>query len=231
MTVTILGGYDILAAILRRKAHLINLTAFESLFEFFGLNFNVPEQSTIINPVAYKVIALDFSLWAKTGAAHGATASVTDDSYTKLKPVEYKHQIQRVHLDHFKTLLCSSQFRAFNWSVGFSGGSSAKQEKDNDKGAGQNVSLVRRILFAMQMGWYNEESEDSDDSGNTNMTNYLIDTLGIALRAPGGFERDDIKAVVSYIAANLSEGEFALFWLQMVRWHSVIAALLPCLFL
>jgi len=37
------GGYEILGDILRSKAQLINLTAFEILFEFFGVNFNSPE--------------------------------------------------------------------------------------------------------------------------------------------------------------------------------------------
>ena len=38
-----LGGYEILADILRRKSDLINLTSFEILFEFLGLNFRSPE--------------------------------------------------------------------------------------------------------------------------------------------------------------------------------------------
>lgn len=39
----IAGGYEILAAILRNKSHLINMTGFEILFEFLGLNFRSPE--------------------------------------------------------------------------------------------------------------------------------------------------------------------------------------------
>ena len=37
------GGYDILNHLLRSKAHLINMTGFETLFEFFGLNFRSAE--------------------------------------------------------------------------------------------------------------------------------------------------------------------------------------------
>lgn len=37
------GGYDILADILRLKAEMINMTSFETLFEFLGLNFRSPE--------------------------------------------------------------------------------------------------------------------------------------------------------------------------------------------
>ena len=37
------GGYEILTAILRTKSQLINMTGFETLFEFVGLNFRSPE--------------------------------------------------------------------------------------------------------------------------------------------------------------------------------------------
>ena len=37
------GGYDILANILRGKSQIINMTGFETLFEFLGLNFRTPE--------------------------------------------------------------------------------------------------------------------------------------------------------------------------------------------
>lgn len=40
---TLPGGYDVLAALLRSKSHLINMTGFETLFEFLGLNFRSPE--------------------------------------------------------------------------------------------------------------------------------------------------------------------------------------------
>jgi len=40
---SVLGGYEVLADILRQKAHLINLTTFETLFEFLGVNFGSPE--------------------------------------------------------------------------------------------------------------------------------------------------------------------------------------------
>ena len=39
----IAGGYDILNHLLRSKASLINMTGFETLFEFLGLNFRSPE--------------------------------------------------------------------------------------------------------------------------------------------------------------------------------------------
>jgi hypothetical protein len=48
-------------------------------------------QSTIINAIAYRTLALDFSLWSRT-------------------PL----QIQRVHLTHFTTLLQTSRHRKFN---------------------------------------------------------------------------------------------------------------------
>ena len=163
----------------------------------------MPEQSTIVNPVAYKAIALDFSLWAKTGVASNLTSSDT-----KLK-------IPLVHLDHFTTLLERSRYRAFNWAVGLGEGlSSSKKDKDkagsrgND---GRGTNLVRKMLFALQMGWYRNDSnrlQQADE--DLDMTQYLIDALGSVLRAPGGFGKDDIKAVVAYLAANLSEGELPI---------------------
>jgi hypothetical protein len=201
------GGYDILGAILHRKAHLINLTAFETLFEFLGLNFNVPEQSTIVNPLAYKAIALDFSLWSKTGIPSNAASSVT---------LNTKFKIPLVHLNHFTTLLLRSRYRAFNWAVGLGEGflSSKKKEKDADRAgsrsgkSGRGSCLVRKMLFALQMGWYGDvASKSHNPEEDQDMTEYLIDALGVVLRAPGGFGKDDIKAIVAYLAANLIEGE------------------------
>jgi hypothetical protein len=34
------GGYEILMEILRDKCQLVNMTSFETLFEFLGLNFS-----------------------------------------------------------------------------------------------------------------------------------------------------------------------------------------------
>lgn len=41
------AGYDVLASILYQKSHLINMTTFEILFEFLGLNFRSPEYETL----------------------------------------------------------------------------------------------------------------------------------------------------------------------------------------
>lgn len=37
------GGCDILGAMIQSKVDLINMTSFETLFEFFGLRFRSPE--------------------------------------------------------------------------------------------------------------------------------------------------------------------------------------------
>jgi hypothetical protein len=37
------GGYEILSEILRNKSELINMTSYETLFEFLGMNFKTPE--------------------------------------------------------------------------------------------------------------------------------------------------------------------------------------------
>ncbi|KAH9177644.1 beach-domain-containing protein [Lactarius sanguifluus] len=78
-------GYEILSDILRNKSELINMTSYETLFEFLGMNFKIPDHSTITNPVAYRFIALDFELWSRTRGA-----------------------IQRVHLEHFFDLVVTT---------------------------------------------------------------------------------------------------------------------------
>ncbi|KAI0029515.1 beach-domain-containing protein [Vararia minispora EC-137] len=84
-------GYEILSSILRKKSQLINVTAYETLFEFIGMNFRIPESSIIQNAVAYRAIALDFELWSRT-----------------------REEIQRQHLEHFSTLLVLSRYKRFN---------------------------------------------------------------------------------------------------------------------
>lgn len=86
-----LRGYDILNHLLRSKAHLINMSGFETLFEFFGLNFRSTDHSTIVNAVGYRAIALDFLLWSRTDP-----------------------EIQRAHLEHFTILVQTSRYKRFN---------------------------------------------------------------------------------------------------------------------
>ncbi|KAG2346496.1 beach-domain-containing protein [Suillus weaverae] len=85
-----LHGYDVLASMLRARSHLINMTSFETLFEFLGLDFRSPDLSTVVNTIAYRAVALDFELWSKTSA-----------------------DIQRAHLEHFAFLLRASRYRKF----------------------------------------------------------------------------------------------------------------------
>ncbi|KAG5335279.1 hypothetical protein C0989_001571 [Termitomyces sp. Mn162] len=86
-----LRGYEVLADILRSKAQLINVTGFETVFEFLGMNFRCPDLSTVVNTVAYKAIALDFELWSRT-----------------------KPEIQQMYFEHFSTLLQTSRHQKFN---------------------------------------------------------------------------------------------------------------------
>ncbi|KIK63270.1 hypothetical protein GYMLUDRAFT_196894 [Collybiopsis luxurians FD-317 M1] len=148
-----LRGYDILADILRLKADMINMTSFETIFEFLGLNFRSPDQSTIVNVVAYRALALDFELWAHT-----------------------RKDIQRVHLEHFLTLLDGSRYRRFNIKQRFA-----------------QIGLVRRLLFVLQTDWYHQDCLP-----------FLMDALKSGAQALWTKE-DAIKPLVSYLAANLQE--------------------------
>jgi hypothetical protein len=67
------------------------------------------------------------------------------------------------------------------------------------------------MLFALQMGWYGSVSNKSHHpERDQDMTQYLVDALGVVLHAPGGFGKDDIKAIVAYLAGNLIECELLL---------------------
>ncbi|KAF9267665.1 beach-domain-containing protein [Marasmius fiardii PR-910] len=146
-----LRGYEILGDILRSKTQIINMTSFETLFEFLGISFRSPEQSTIVNIVAYRVLALDFELWAHT-----------------------RKDIQRVHLEHFRTLMVESRHKKFNIKQRFA-----------------KLGLVRRLLFVLQTDWYQHDS-----------LGFVVDALRVATET--SFTKDEaIKPLVSYLAANL----------------------------
>jgi len=74
------------------------------------------------------------------------------------------------------------------------------------------MNLVRKCLFALQADWYgsaNGTKKLPDSLGGSKedvgMLYYLIEALGVVLKAPGGFVKEDIKATVAYLAANLHE--------------------------
>ncbi|KAJ2916640.1 hypothetical protein MD484_g3777, partial [Candolleomyces efflorescens] len=149
-----LRGYEILGDMLRSKAAIINLTTFETMFEFLGVNFSSPEHSTVVNVVGYRVVALDFDLWSRA-----------------------KKEIQQVYLEHFVTLLKTSRYKTFN----------AKQRLSK-------MSVVRKLLFALQADWYHGE-----------LLNNLMEVLHVTVEMMFSKE-DTIKPLVSYLAANLHEG-------------------------
>ncbi|KAJ7454045.1 beach-domain-containing protein [Mycena galericulata] len=149
-----LRGYEILASVLRPKAQMVNMTGFETIFEFLGFNFRSPEHSTVVNAVAYRAIALDFELWSRT-----------------------RQEVQRVHLEHFTTLLIASRYKKFNVKQRF-----------------PKLGLVRKLLFALQTNWYQPE-----------VVPHVIEALKSAALA--NFSKEEaIKPIVSYLAANLHGG-------------------------
>ncbi|KAJ6588193.1 beach-domain-containing protein [Mycena capillaripes] len=146
-----LRGYEILASVLRPKAQMVNMTGFETIFEFLGFNFRSPEHSTVVNAVAYRAIALDFELWGRT-----------------------RQEVQRVHLEHFTTLLITSRYKKFNIKQRFA-----------------KIGLVRKLLFALQTNWYQPE-----------VVPFVVEALKSAAQA--NFSKEEaIKPIVSYLAANL----------------------------
>lgn len=77
------------------------------------------------------------------------------------------------------------------------------------------MNLVRRCLFALQADWYgsaNGTKKPLDSLGggskeDVGMLSHLIEAFGVVLKVPGGFAKEDIKAIVAYLAANLHESE------------------------
>lgn len=108
----------------------------------------------MVNTVAYRAIALDFELWSRT-----------------------RKEIQRVHLEHFTTLLETSRYKKFN----------IKQRL-------AKMGLVRKLLFVLQTDWYEHDALP-----------FVLEALKAATRAH--FTKEDaIKPLVSYLAAKLHEG-------------------------
>lgn len=123
-----------------------------------------------MNTSAYRAIALDLQLWANTHI-----------------------DIQRVHLEHFTTLLQAS-----------------KHKKFNQKQCLRKMSLVRKLLFALQTDWYPLESMPG-----------LVEALKVIAEA--NFSADEaVKPIVAFLAANLHEGttrrSYIFVFLQPLTW-------------
>ena len=80
------------------------------------------------------------------------------------------------------------------------------------------MNLVRKCLFALQADWYGAAigaKKPLDSLGGSKedvgMLYYLIEALGVVLKAPEGFVKEDIKATVAYLAANLHESRPFIF--------------------
>ena len=116
-------------------------------------------RSVIVNTVAYRTVALDFGIWAFT-----------------------KPDIQRMHLDHFTTLLKTSKYRSFN----------AKQRI-------AKFGVVRRMLFVMQTNWYSSDMVPAFVSA--------LKCVSQACFSPN----ETIKPLVSFLAASLHEGVYNFF--------------------
>lgn len=108
-----------------------------------------------MNVVGYRAVALDFELWSRT-----------------------RKEIQRVHLEHFITLMHTSRFKRFNISQRIS-----------------KMNIVRKLLFVLQTDWY-----------QVDMVPFVVETL--AMTAKAHFSKDEaIKPIVAFLAANLQAGK------------------------
>ena len=101
-------------------------------------------------------------------------------------------EIQHAHLDQFNILLARSRYKALNWRQRLA-----------------KTNLVRKLLFALQTDWYFPSSQKLGGAGQSvpEAIGHILDPLEAALKAPGSFMKEDIKAIVAYLAANLHEGK------------------------
>jgi hypothetical protein len=89
-----------------------------------------------------------------------------------------RKEIQTVYFGHFTTLVETSRYKAFNITQWLS-----------------KLNIVRKLLFVLQTDWFPAD-----------MVNQVVECLAVVCRAD--FSRDGaIKPLVSYLAANLHEGE------------------------
>ena len=89
-----------------------------------------------------------------------------------------RKEIQRVHLDQFTTLVQTSRFKRFN----------VRQRMSK-------MGILRKLLFALQTDWYHHDTVP-----------LVVEALKTMAQAH--FTKDDtIKPIVSYLAANLQEGD------------------------
>lgn len=84
-------GYEVLANLLKSKPNLITVQLQNLIFLFVGLNQSNPNESVVVNPLAYRFLILDFDVWKKTDLA-----------------------VQTAHLHQFVTFTHSSRFHRFN---------------------------------------------------------------------------------------------------------------------
>ncbi|PWY97683.1 beach-domain-containing protein [Testicularia cyperi] len=118
-------GYEVLGLLLSGKAHLFDERIAQLLFAAVGIDSDATadggmDRATLVNPFLYRIIMLDFELWTRTSV-----------------------DLQRLHLDHFKTLLRVSRHRRFN----------AKRVA--------KMQVVKKVVHALRSDRYTEEISSS----------------------------------------------------------------------
>ncbi|GJJ12773.1 hypothetical protein Clacol_007018 [Clathrus columnatus] len=173
-------GYEILAGILRSKSQLIHMPAFEILFEFFGLDFKKPEASTIVNPLAYRIVGLDFDIWART-----------------------RKEVQLSHYKHFATLLQVSRYKRFNARQHLCKFGLVKKllwvlqtrSSANEPDIGR--AIVSTLMVVLDQGVFGSFSSST------------VSTIAEGRQGQdsinGDKEGDGIKPVIAYLSVNLHE--------------------------
>lgn len=64
---TVFGGFEILATLLRAKAALLTHETLDRVLAHCGFVPDSPADLVVVNPVAYKLLVMDFDVWAPAG--------------------------------------------------------------------------------------------------------------------------------------------------------------------
>lgn len=84
-------GYEVLNYLVAQKKHFLTLRVLEIFCSAVGYSVNMPGEAALENPFLYRILLLDFSIWAQTSA-----------------------EVREAHLHQFVVFLKTSKHRKFN---------------------------------------------------------------------------------------------------------------------
>jgi hypothetical protein len=164
-------GYEVLSLLLHRHQErgLLSRRILDMFLEAVGVENAQPEETALSNPFLFRLFLLDFQLWTRCD----------DDT-------------QRVHLQHFGTLLRISRHRRFNIRRS---GKMQLARKVSDLASSAPVRTDpwhTQMLYALRANVFSEETLEE-----------AIQALRVVLIA--SFSEANIRALTTYLASQLCQ--------------------------